>query len=176
LKAQPGAPVAGIDALVSAQDITSVGMDAFGSTEGNNGGNVDNPDVLPIYTNISLNGGPAVVCGNHVEGVFNKLGNRRLLKFSLNAARTVTITAQYTFAGSADPSATLPRPDPDIVLFQGPLLEIAESSTVDQESLTRALGVGDYVIEVYEYSHIDPTVTPAPTRRGRTCMSVTVTG
>jgi hypothetical protein len=175
LKAQPGAPVTAINTLVAAQNIRSSDMDTFGSTERNDGGNVNNPDVLPIYTNISL-GGSAVVCGNHVEGVFNMLGNRRLLKFSLNAARTVTITAKYTSNGSADPSATLPRPDPDIVLFQGPLLEIAESSTVDQESLTRALGVGDYVIEVYEYSHIDPTVTPAPTRRGRTCMSVTVTG
>jgi hypothetical protein len=176
LKAQPGAPVAGIDTLVAAQNITSIGMDAFGSTETNDGGNVNNPDVLPIYTNVSLNGGAAVVCGNHVEGVFNKLGNRRFLKFSLNAARTVTITAQYTSVGSADPSTTLPRPDPDIVLYQGPPLEVAESNTIDQEQLTRALGVGDYVIEVYEYSHIDPTVSPAPPRRGRTCFNVTVTG
>lgn len=176
LKAQPGAPVAGIDTLVAAQNITSVGMDAFGSTEANNGGNVNNPDVLPIYTDISLNGGAAVVCGNHVEGVFNKIGNRRFLKFSLNAARTVTITAQFTIVGSADPSATLPRPNPDIVLYQGPVLEIANSKNIDQESLTRALSVGDYVIEVYEFSHFDPTVTPAPARRGRTCLSVTVTG
>ena len=176
LKAQPGAPVAAIDTLVAAQNIKSSGMDAFGSTETNDGGNVDNPDVLPIYTNISLNGGPAVLCGNHVEGVINKLGNRRFLKFSLNAARTVTITAKYTNTGSADPSATLPRPDPDIVLFKGPVLDSAESDNIDQESMTRALGLGDYVIEVYEYSHIDPTVTPVPTRRGRTCLSVTVTG
>ncbi len=35
------------------------------------------------------------------------------------------------------------------------------------------VGAGDYVLEIYEYSHVNPTAT---TRRGRTCMTVTITG
>jgi hypothetical protein len=33
---------------------------------------------------------------------------------------------------------------------------------------------GDYVLEVFEYSHVDPD--PNAIRRGRTCMLVTITG
>lgn len=172
LKAQVAAPVAtAIDTLVAGQSITSSGMDAFGSTEANDGGNTD---ALPIYASSALNGGPVVVCGNHVEGTYNKLGNRRLLKFSLNSARTATITAQYTSVGSDTELPTWPVADPDIVLYKGAFLDIAESVGQSQ-TLTRALAAGDYVIEVYEYSHIG-TDAEAPVRRGRTCMSVTITG
>jgi hypothetical protein len=33
---------------------------------------------------------------------------------------------------------------------------------------------GDYVLEVFEYSHVDPD--PNAVRRGPSCMPVTITG
>jgi hypothetical protein len=41
--------------------------------------------------------------------------------------------------------------------------------------LSRTLSAGDYVIEVYEWSHVDPTYSAAQ-RRGNTCFDITVTG
>ena len=148
-------------------------LDAFGSTETNNGGNAD---ALPLYANLTLNGPTVKVCGNRVNGFFNKLGNRRLLKFSLAATTNVTITAKFTTSGSDPILSTTVAPDPDIVLFKGPFLAVADSSAQDKESMVRTLGPGDYVVEVYEYSHIEAPSAANQTARGRTCMNVTITG
>jgi PKD repeat protein len=172
LKAGNPSSAAAIDTLV-----TNNGMlahDAFGSTETNPAGN---PDALPIYANIALNGSAVHICGNQGEnnGLFNKLGNRRFLKFSLNATVNATIHAQYSSVGSDAPTASAATPDPDLVLFKGGQIDIAESDTANQENLARTLGPGDYVIEIYEYSHIEAPKSPT-TSRGRTCFDVTITG
>ena len=171
LKAQSGAPVAAINTLVEASGIVAIDMDAFATTETNTGGVAD---ALPLYRNIALNGAAVTVCGNHAAGTYNALGNRRFLKFSLASTVNATIHVQFTSSGSDDPASTPPLPDPDIVLYKGPFLAISEDSTVNQEDLVRTLDAGDYVIEVYEYSHIDPVA--AGGSRGRTCMNVTITG
>ena len=70
----------------------------------------------------------------------------------------------------------LPRsPDPDIVLYNNGFLDIAESTTVGDEIADADARPGEYVIEVYEWSHVDPTYSAAE-RRGNTCFNVTVTG
>ena len=106
--------------------------------------------------------------------MYNKLGNRRFLKFSLNATVNATIHAKYTSIGSDPPGASTVTSDPDIVLYKGRFLAIAEGTTADQEDLVRTLDAGDYVIEVYEYSHIEAPASG--TSRGRTCFNVTITG
>ena len=83
----------------------------------------------------------------------------------------MTVRAVYTATGSV---AGGPTPDPDIVLYRNGFLEIAESEVANQEELTRALEAGEHVVEVYEYSHVDRGVNV--TRRGVTCMNVSVTG
>ena len=171
LKAQSGAPVAAINTLVEASGIVAIDMDAFATTETNTGGVAD---ALPLYRNIALNGAAVTVCGNHAAGTYNALGNRRFLKFSLASTVNATIHVQFTSSGSDNPASTPPLPDPDIVLYKGPFLAISEDSTVNQEDLVRTLDAGDYVIEVYEYSHIDPVA--AGGSRGRTCMNVTISG
>jgi len=172
LKAANPGSAAAIDTLV-----TSYGMlaqDAFGSTETNPAGNTE---ALPIYTDIALNGAAVHICGDQGSGggLFNKLGNRRFLKFSLTSSVSATIHAQYSSVGSDVPGASTATPDPDLVLFKGGQLDIAEGDTPNQENLVRTLDAGDYVIEIYEYSHIQ-----APAKglfsRGRTCFDVTITG
>ena len=63
------------------------------------------------------------------------------------------------------------------LLFQ-PSGESVQPAETDLPQATpvdvRTLDAGDYVIEVYEYSHIE---TPSSgTSRGRTCYNVTITG
>jgi hypothetical protein len=174
--ADPGSAAA-INTLVASNGMVASTMDRFGTTEVNDGSNDGNVDetALPVYWNIALNGGAVRVCGNRDVGLFNKLGNRRFLRFSLSATVVATIRAQYTPAGSDAPGASTVAPDPDIVLFKGPYLAIAESDANDREDLIRTLDAGDYVIEVYEYSHIEAPASPA-TSRGRTCYNVSITG
>ena len=168
LKARSDVASAPVNALATAQNIHANDAWATGET---NSGSV--PQALPIYTDKALNATPGTLCGSVIAGSFNKVGNRRFLRFNLGAAQLVAIRAQYTVTGSTAPFA--PDPDPDIILWRSGFLDIAESTTVGEELLTRTLEAGEYVIEVYEWSHVDPTYS-ASQRRGVTCFNVSVTG
>ena len=120
---------------------------------------------MPLYTDVSVNGPAARVCGSATAGTNNKIGNRRFLKFDLATAGTITIQVTAIGAGS-------PVPDPDFWLYGDGTPQGSESGTPNIEQATFSLPAGGYVIEVYEYSHIDPSNGV----RGVTCMNVTVAG
>ena len=168
LKGRTGAPVAGIDTLVTSQSIHV--KDEWGRDETNSG---SVPQALPLYPQLTLNGGARTVCGTTAAGTYNKIGNRLFLRFAVAATRAVTVRAQYASVGSTAPFS--PDPDPDIVLYNNGFLAIGDSSANGDETLTRTLEPGEYVIEVYEWSHIDPTYL-LDERRGDTCFNVSVTG
>lgn len=168
LKAAAPAATAGIDTLVANQAIVASNMDSYASTETNDGGLAD---VLPMYTTLLPNV-PVTVCGNTTAGTENKIGNRRLLRLSVDATRSFTLTATYTANGSS--LTTGSTPDPDLLVYQGGLLAAGESGDPNVETVVRTLDAGDYVLEVYEYSHVDPATTAI--RRGRTCLVVTASG
>jgi hypothetical protein len=153
--------------LIASQSISAVDIDAFGSTEKNNGGVAQ---ALPLYTDIFLNGPATSICGSASEGTYNKIGNRRLLKFSLAGATTITINVAWNGAGGS-----LPQPDPDFWLYGDGAPKVAQSTIPNTEQATYSVPAGSYVIEVYEYSHIDPSASNNISR-GVTCMNVTVTG
>ena len=168
LKGRVDAPVSAINALVTSQSIHVA--DEWASTETNDG---SVPQALPIYTQLTLNGGSQPVCGTTLAGTYNKIGNRLFLRFSVSAARSVTVRATYTPTGSTAPFS--PVADPDLVLYKNGFLAIAESTMNGEETLTQTLDAGEYVIEVYEWSHIDPSYSAAD-RRGITCFNMSVTG
>jgi hypothetical protein len=168
IKNRPGAPVGTINALLNEQGIHVA--DPWGSTETNDG---SVPHALPIYTQLTLNGASKTVCGTRAAGVYNKIGNRLFLRFSLAAEMAVTVSANYVPTGSTAPF--LPVADPDLLLYKNGFLAAGESDVADIESLTRTLVAGEYVIEVYEWSHIDPSYSLGQ-RRGDTCFNISVTG
>ena len=164
LRIERPADVAAINALASAQLVATT-ADDFGSGEANNGLDARN---LPIYRGIA--GGQTVnVCSTvpTAGGVYNKLGNRRLLRFDLAATGNVTIVATYDGANGA--TAT----DPDLVLYAAGVERTrAESANSNSETLNAAgLATGTYVLEAFEYSNVDPSVTA----RGTTCFNVQLT-
>ncbi|MGB5249911.1 MAG: hypothetical protein WBO47_09810, partial [Gammaproteobacteria bacterium] len=159
IKADNPADEANIDALLQNQSIVGVGMDIWGSGETNDASNVD---VLPIYTDIAVNGGSREVCSIATFGTFNGLSTRRFLRLNLNTAGTRTI--QVTGPGNSDP---------DLVLYQQGFLVSSESITAGQESLTRVLAPGTYVLEVYEYANIEG-VNDFGRPNSKTCLTVTV--
>jgi hypothetical protein len=183
------AEVAAVDARVSAEGIPgtslgidSQGMNAYATTETHSGVAPVSADlVLPIYADIVLNGPSVRLCGNAevtapggsvVQGTFNKLGNRRFLKFSVPSARAIDIRVTCN-ANNDITCADLPQPDPDLVLTQGRDLQIVGIETGITEQLQVNVQAGEHVLEIYEYSHIEDA---AVERRGRTCMTVTITG
>lgn len=105
LKAQNPGAGAGIDALLLGQDITVTDIDDLGSNETHNGGEAAN---LPIYRTAMINAGSQEVCSSIVNtDEFNKLGNRRFLRFE------VTGNSQVTFRAEGPVGS-----DPDLALFQ----------------------------------------------------------
>ena len=115
------------------------------------------PAALPIYANIALNGSAVRLRQQRRDGgMYNKIGNRLFLRFSLQRRRERDDQGAI-HVGRVRSAARRPAPDPDIVLFKGRLpRDRRESAAADQEDARRTLQAGEYVIEVYEWSHIDP--------------------
>lgn len=160
LKQANPASASAIDAIVAGQDIVAVTMDAHGSTETNDANR--GADVLPVYATLQTAARAVEVCslggtGFGDFGTYNKLSNRRFLRVSVAASGAFRFTAVGP-AGS----------DPDLILHQRGILEIAQLDSDRDQTLERTLAAGDYVLEVYEYSN----TTDFP--RGRTCFDVTM--
>lgn len=183
IKARNAAAVAAIDALLGVHDIEPI-IDDYGSTEDNTG-NPASADVLPIYTQLAVNGGVVPVCSTDafssgVTGSTNKLGSRRYLRFGANVAGNHTMTATTTSAPASEIT------DPDMVLHRaGPLWLSDDAPTaacvpnaLDQctESFSLALQGGtEYVLEIYEWTNTNASDDPDDPPIGRACFDVEVT-
>jgi hypothetical protein len=178
LKQRPGVDDALVDAVVGREQIVAASITPYADSETHDGGL---PDVLPVYAQVTINGPAVQVCVTPDAGVYNKLGNRRLLRFNVPATGLVDIgVTAYDAASPADPQV----PDPDLYIWKAGFFDVSECAgpgsgsgcTLPQNSerYTGTLPAGDYVLEVFEYSHVDPD--PNAVRRGRTCMSVSITG
>jgi hypothetical protein len=147
LKAQNAGAVGAINTLVAAQNIDVASMDAYGSTETHFPSTVPNNAALPVYTTATV-GGPAVVMRTVVASAdpldrFNKLGNRRFVRFSLATARTITITAS-----SSNPNT----PDTDFGVFRnGAFVNSATNPPAASEQIIlNNAAAGEYLIDVYD--------------------------
>lgn len=178
LKQRAGVDDALVNALVGGQDIVAGTINPYATTETDDGGL---PDALPVYEQLTLNGPTVEVCGTRDAGVNNKLGNRRHLRFNVPATRQVQVLVT-AYDGSSPPDARIP--DPDLYIWKAGFFDYSDCAgpapgtgcTLPQNSerYTGTLPAGDYVLEVFEYSHVDPD--PSADRRGRTCMLVSITG
>jgi hypothetical protein len=161
LRAAQPAQADAISALSTGQIIVT-SADDFGTGETNGGGDAErNLPIFPVMRNAETRR----ICSNLPTGgtsaIYNKLGNRRFLRFSLAVSSTVSIAARGGRSGT----------DPDIVLYAaGVERGRAEGETSGTEVLTLPLPAGTYVAEVYEFSNIQGT---AP--RGLECFDVTLT-
>ncbi len=168
VKERPGVPPEAVERLVARQGVVAANMDAFATNETNDGAN---GDVLPVYTDIFLNGETRTVCGNTDDGVYNAIGNRRFLKFDVPSARTIDIRVAAVSNANADPDLVLYDGNSRVVSeCEGP--DVASGCTEPQqvERYTAMLAAGSYVLEVYDYSHLVDNTAP------RICMNVSVTG
>jgi len=143
LKTARPADTAAIDGMLAAQNISPV-VDAYGTGETHVPGNVATNGAIPLYTPITVAGGPVVIRNVDDAGIYNTLGNHRFLRFTLNTARTITISVNSSNA-AADK-------DPDFLVFRdGNFITSGEDSTEvpEVETLVNA-AAGSYVIDVYD--------------------------
>ena len=178
LKAANSGSAAGIDALGQASGIVMAGIDAWGSTETNNGGRADN---LPVYRTLAINGGAVTaVSTNNVDGtlkLYNGLGSRRFFRLTVPSAGTISIRLAGPVGADAD--FYLYKGVSGMVEFGGcPGSTSSPDGCADKptevETWSKSLPAGDYVLEVLDFNRIDELATPAPAL-GDTTLSLTVT-
>lgn len=166
LKEQGTGQDAFIDALLAEQNITTAGLDIYGSTEINDGPGAPD-DVLPVYTSIAL-GDTVNICTNSQfdnDRDGNKLSQHRYL--TLN----VPVTQQVTFSMVANPAPSTPPPnfdcasdpdggqysDPDLVVWRNGefILWSIECTPNSETSVPTNLPAGDYTIDINEFRFDD---------------------
>jgi hypothetical protein len=159
--AQP-ASAAAIDALVAAQNIDSAIINPFASNETH----APLPDMLPIYTNITL-GVPVVLRTTDDAGRHNKLGNRRFVRFVPDTSGIVTMSLSTS---NPDVGA-----DPDFVGFvDGAFLGIAQNPPPQPETRQISVTAGRvYIFDVYDCANGCPHDPPQGTR-GDYDLTVTI--
>lgn len=149
--AQPASATA-IDTLVGAQNIDASNINAFATTETHfPAGTKPVPQIaaLPLFTTATV-GGPASVLrtvndagGATTTDNYNKLGNRRFVRFNLASARVVTITL-----ATSNPDT---NNDPDFVIYRaGDIIGSGESGPPGPESSSFSLAAGEYVLDIYD--------------------------
>lgn len=145
-----------LNSLLVGQNIAIT--DTFGEGESNSGGY---PGALPTYKTVSINGPSTNVCSTNRFGSFNKLAVAQFLKLDISAQGIYQITAQKSGGDSGGDAGDA---DPDIYLYQkGHLVDQAESSQVDSESLRGKLVAGTYIIELVDYRAVDSEYNQAVT-------------
>ena len=183
LKAQNPAQAPFVDAILVDHNITSAGLDIYGSTETNDRGGAS--DVLPLYTNVPL-GTPFNICSNSQfdngrDG--NKLSEYRYLILDVNPPSALTFTmnndnpstpsAGFDCTADPDDPENHQHSDPDIAIFQnGNIVWGGFSCQPNSEVTTSPVLSGRYVLDVVEFRYLDedsPVGFPE-----QTCFDITI--
>jgi hypothetical protein len=139
----PGSAAA-INALVSAQNINSTSIDAFGTTETQVPSAVPTGAALPVHTTATVGGAAAVVNTSDNAGTHNKLGNHRFIRFNVPTARTITIRASSSNPNNSDTDFLVYRAGAFVRAgIDGP------TQNPEEEVIVNA-AAGDYVLDVYD--------------------------
>ena len=139
LKAENGADVGIIDAIVSSENIATI-TDIYGT------GRTNLSSYYP-YKDITL-GSPLAIGLSDQYGTYNKLSNRKYIRFTIATAGSYTITVKQTNGSSSDP---------DFYIFDTSPFRVINSSLgtaagVEQKIVT--LGAGEYLLDVADFNNI----------------------
>ena len=176
-----GADLAFVDAQLDRENIERTMLDIWGSSQGMiatapNAGR----DVLPLYTDMPVDGSPLEICvnsdyDNHREG--NKLAQYRYLRFTTPGSRAyeVNITSTTPTPATADPDDR-DQSDPDIYIYRnGAIVAFGRSGVDNNETFTTPVLPADtYVAALEDWRFGDAEGAPAD-YPDRICFEVTFT-
>jgi hypothetical protein len=138
-------------------------------------------DFHSVYDTLTVNGPAVNVCSlddytSSLTGAGNKLASRRFVRFAVATPgpHVVMARAVASILGAADPDLKLHAPDGSVLASTGPPHCTIDTPQGCVESFTPALGLGEHVLEVYEWTNTNDTDDQYPPI-GRTCFDVTVT-
>jgi len=184
--ARPGA-VPLIDSLTTSQRIAAVN-DAYGTGQTNFGLPTKrtlqqvSPDFHTIYDAVAVGATVPNVCSlddytSPLTGAENKLATRRFVRFTVaNAgAHTITVRARAPLNAAADPDWILHLRNGQTITSEGEASCTAATPSSCVETSSPTLEIGDYVLEVYEWTNTNESDDPDYPPIGRTCFDVTVT-
>jgi hypothetical protein len=142
LKTARPADAVAINQLVSAQNIDASLINPFATSETH----TPFPGTLPLFTDISP-GTPVVVKSIDDGGHYNRLGNHRLLRFTVAGTGTGSVTIRLT-TSNPDPNA-----DPDFVVYRAGTRVLEARSPPPQVAETATLSItagATYIIDAYD--------------------------
>ncbi len=172
-RAHSSVDAAAVDSMLAAQSIFGTGP--YGDGETNDGGSADN---LPVYNELTVNGGPRQVCTGNTFGSgreINKLGNRQFVRFTtMPGAHMITVSRDSGLLPS-NPAFVLHRrgqievrvPEPDTAAYDMDGNLVSDLRTLGGEPGE----LEEYMLEVFSRSNIDGDMSTG----GDVCLLVTVT-
>jgi len=147
LKDENGADAGTIDTIVSSENIATI-TDIFGT------GRTNLESAYP-YKDLTIGSSVAITLSDQF-GSYNKLSNRKYIKFTIATAGTYTIRVAQTNGTNSDPDFYLFDTSP----FNRISVSEGTAAGVEQKSVT--LEVGEYLLDVADFknvSNVQLTVT-----------------
>lgn len=137
-----------LNTLLQEQNIAVT--DEYGLGETNSGGFYGS---LPVYKNLTVNGGPIRVCVTNNFGSYNKLSNFQYAQLDIALAGNYQFTVNE--AGISGGNS-----NPDLYLYQrGRLIDFGETAEIGREILSTNLPAGSYTLELTEERMGDTNLT-----------------
>lgn len=150
LKANYPGQSANIDSVVGMENMEPI-SDVFGSSQTDDLGG--DPDVLPIYTELTPNGTKVNRCSVKTfdpTDVGNRLSIRRYFRFNIDTAGNYKVTVNKTSGSGTDPVFSVAQSSPFVVdKIKG------DNETLNTQVKSGALNAGPHVMEVYDASSAD---------------------
>lgn len=138
LKAENTGDAAEIDMIVSDESIAPI-TDIYGT------GRTNLPSELPEYVDLVV-GNTVNVCPTYTYGTYNKLGNRKYIRFTIDTAGEYTIRVNKSNSTSTT--------DPDFLLYNVSLSLAGITEVIDSETLTTYLNTASYKLDVSDYKDV----------------------
>ena len=147
------------------QNIDSAAITAFATGESHQP--IAGVNLLPLYTDV-VPGTPVVLASTNAAGTYNKIGNRRFLRF-------VSQAGTHTYRFTVTTSNPDPQRDVDFIIYRTGLTIVSAESPPSQSGETADVqinGAATYIIDAYDCANGCSTPQGTP---GAYNLTVTVT-
>lgn len=134
----PGS-VSAIESIVSGESIAEI-TDIYGN------GRSNLADATPLYFDMSV-GTAVTVCPSYDYGTYNMLGNRKYIRFNVDAGANYTVKVEKSNQAAVT--------DPDFYLFNvsdHTLVYEGEDTVDDLEQTNLNLPAASYLLDLYDYA------------------------
>ena len=131
-----------IDDITASEDIATI-ENSYGSDRVSN----VTESSTPLYSELIVDRKLGNICTTNNYGIYNKLGNHKYIKFTINKDDTYPIVIKQLKSNDSDPDFTLFKTDP----FEK--IATQESDSAGEEKVSLALTKGDYLLDIFDSSY-----------------------